>query len=231
MVVHLGAVGAEQADDLERRRLAQVVDVGLVGDAEHQHLGAVQALAARVERAVELLDAEVRHVLVDLAGQLDELRPEVELARLPAQVERVDGDAVAAEAGAGLELHEAEGLGRGRVDDLPDVDLHAVAEHRQLVHQRDVDAAEDVLEQLGHLRDLGRADRHDVVERGPVDLQRPRRAGRREAADDLGRALGGVVGAPGVHALGREGEVEVDAGGQARAGLEDGRQLVAVVPG
>src|SRR5450756_2050968 len=99
---------------------------------------------------MELLDAEIRHVLVDLAGELDELRPEVELARLPAEVEGVDGDAVAAKAGAGLELHEAERLGGGRIDDFPHVDLHAVAEHGQLVHEGDVHAAEDVLEELAH---------------------------------------------------------------------------------
>ena len=44
--------------------------------------------------------AEVRHVLVDLAGELDELGVEVVLARLPREVERVDRDAVPAEARA-----------------------------------------------------------------------------------------------------------------------------------
>jgi len=66
-----------------------------------------------------------------------------------------------------------------------------------------------------------------VVERGAVDLERPRGAGGGEAADDLGRGLGGVVGAPRVDALGREREVKVDAGDQTGAGFEDGRQLVA----
>ena len=67
--------------------------------------------------------------------------------------------------GPGLEAHEAERLGRGGVDDLPDVDPHPVGEHRQLVDERDVDRAEDVLQQLGELGDLGRGDRHDAGRR------------------------------------------------------------------
>src|SRR3712207_9584109 len=38
------------------------------------------------------------------------------------------GDAVPAEAGARVEGHEAEGLGARRLDDLPHVQVHAVAE-------------------------------------------------------------------------------------------------------
>ena len=64
--------------------------------------------------------------------------------------------------GPGLEGHEAERLRRGRVDDLPDVDVHPVAELRELVDERDVHRAEDVLEQLRQLGRLGRRDRCTV---------------------------------------------------------------------
>ena len=115
-----GAGGAEQLDQLHRRRLAPVVDVRLVGDAR----GPAPSIRDRLARAVvERLDdaraAVVRHVLVDLAGELDEPRREVELARLPREVERVDRDAVAAEARAGIERHEAERLRRRGVDRPP----------------------------------------------------------------------------------------------------------------
>ena len=90
--------------------------------------------------------------------------------------------------GPGLEAHEAERLGRGGVDDLPDVDAHAVGEHRELVDERDVDRAEDVLQQLRQLGHLGRGDRH---ERRRRRARRPSSArsvhARREAADDLRR--------------------------------------------
>ena len=98
-----------------------------------------------------------------MPGQLDELGGHVELARAPAQIEGVDGQAVAAHAGAGLEAHEAVGLGRGGVDDLPDVDAHAVGQHRELVDERDVDRAEDVLEQLRQLGRLGARHAHDLI--------------------------------------------------------------------
>jgi hypothetical protein len=50
--------------------------------------------------------------------------------------------------------------GGRRVDHLPHVQAHPVAQHRQLVDQRDIDAAEDVLEQLHQLGGIGRGDGH-----------------------------------------------------------------------
>src|SRR5829696_1505309 len=83
------ALVGEQADDLERRRLAQVGDPALVGDAEDADPRSADRLAVLVERARDLLDAEVRHPRVNLARELDELGPDVELARAPGQVERI----------------------------------------------------------------------------------------------------------------------------------------------
>ena len=80
--------------------------------------------------------------------------------------------------GAGLERLEAERLRRGGLDDLPDVDPHPVAELRELVDERDVDRAVDVLEQLRQLGRLGRRDLVDGVDRRAVDARRPRRCRR-----------------------------------------------------
>ena len=88
---------------------------------------------------------------VDLARQLDEARVLTVLARLPRQIKRVDRDAVPAQSWAGVERHETERLGLGRFDDFPDVDAHRGINHLQLVHQRDVDAPENVFQQLGGL--------------------------------------------------------------------------------
>ena len=118
--------------------------------------------------------------------------------------------------GPGLEAHEPVGLGGRRVDDLPDVDAHAVGEHRQLVDQRDVDRAEDVLEQLRQLRRLGAGDAHDLVADEPVELRGALGAGLGQAADHLRRVAQREVGAARIDALGREGEVEVAPGRQAR---------------
>ena len=137
-----------------------VADAGLVADAEDA--GSFEPLtgfSASLRARCDPLGAEVGLGLVDLAGQLDELGVEVVLAGLEGEVEGVDRQAVAAHARARVEAHEAEGLGRGGVDHLPDVDLEPVAELGQLVDQGDVDRAEDVLQQLRQLRRLGGGER------------------------------------------------------------------------
>src|SRR5487761_2151754 len=43
-----------------------------------------------------------------------------------------------AEAGTWIERHKAEGLGGGRVDHFPNVDVHAIAHQRHFIHQAGV---------------------------------------------------------------------------------------------
>src|SRR5439155_8542523 len=164
------------------------------------------------------------------AGELDELRVEAELAGLPAEVEGIDRDAVAAEARAWAEAHVAEGLGRGRVDDLPDVDSHAVAEDRELVDERDVDRAEDVLEQLRQLGRLGAGELVHRVDCTPVELGRPARAFRRDPAEHLRRRLRRPVLAARIDTLRRHGEEEALARAQPASLLEDRLQHLARRP-
>lgn len=148
------------------------------------------------------------------------------LPRLPGQIERVQRDAVAAPAGAGVEAHEAERLRLGGVEHLPDVDAHPVVDHLELVDQGDVHGAEDVLGELGRLGrprrgHAHRAGDHEVVERlGQV----PRR--RVDAADHFGRGGGGVVLAPRILALGGKGEEVVAPALEARFVQDPLHQLV-----
>ncbi len=112
----------------------------------------------------------------------------------------------------GPERLEPERLRRCGVDDLPDVDAHAVAELGELVDERDVDGAVGVLEQLRHLGGCGRRDLAHLG-RPHERLEHERRtpsAFWREPADDLRRRRHGPLCVAGVDALGREGEVEVD---------------------
>src|SRR4029078_9393698 len=98
-------------------RLPDIVDVALVCDAEDEDLRFGERLAgAVVQRLREHRAAEVRDVAVDLAGELDEAGVEVELARLPREVVRIERDAVAAEPWPRLERHEPERLGCRGVD-------------------------------------------------------------------------------------------------------------------
>src|SRR5438309_2461158 len=103
-----------------------------------------------------------RHREVDVTGELDEAIDEVELASPPREVIRIDGDAVATDARPGREAHEPERLRRGRVDDLPDVETHPLAEQGELVDERDVDVPEDVFEELRHLGGVRRGDLDDA---------------------------------------------------------------------
>lgn len=74
VVRDLGAEVQEQVDDLEGGALARVVDVALVGDAEHQDPAPLHGAAAVVQSRLELPHHVVGHAQVHVAGQLDELR-------------------------------------------------------------------------------------------------------------------------------------------------------------
>ena len=81
-----------------------------------------------------------------MTGQLDEPALEAVLARLPAQIKRIDRDAMTAQTGSRIKRHEAERLGLRRVDDFPHIDAEVVAHQRQLVDEPNVDGPKGVLE-------------------------------------------------------------------------------------
>jgi hypothetical protein len=139
----------------------------------------------------------------------------------------VDGNAVAAEARPRAEAHEAERLCRRGVHDLPDVDSHSVAQDGKLVDERDVDRAEDVLEQLGELGGLGARDLVHRVDRAPVKLGGPARALRSDAAQHFRRGLRRPVLAPRIDPFRRHGQKEAFADPQAAPFLEDRLQQLA----
>jgi hypothetical protein len=79
VVADLRAQVFQQRDDLQRGRLAHIPDAGLVADAHDRDPRAFDRHPPVVERALGLGHAVVWHLLVDLAGQLDELGRHVEL--------------------------------------------------------------------------------------------------------------------------------------------------------
>ena len=149
-----------------------------------------------------LVEDKVGHGGVDLAGQLDEAGVEVELLGFPGEIEGVDGNAVAAKAGAGIEGLEAEGLGFGGVDDFVDVDVHLHAELLELVDERDVDAAIDVFEELGHLGYGGRTDGDDAAEDAAVHGGSQLGGDRAASANYFGDVVAGYGVVAWVFALG-----------------------------
>ena len=76
---------------------------------------------------------------------------------------------MSAEAWAWIKGMKAEGLRGGGIDDLPDVEIHAQAQHLEFVDQRDVDAAVNIFEQFRHFRGCGRRNEDGATEDRTVE--------------------------------------------------------------
>src|SRR5215472_13924002 len=96
--------------------------------------GSLYGPAAIVKGILHLLHHEMRHVTVNVAGELDEAGFNAGLPCLPGKIEGINWDAVPTQAGPRIKRHISEGLGCRSVNHFPDVDSHAVTHYRQLVH-------------------------------------------------------------------------------------------------
>ena len=190
--IHLGTPLHEEFVDLQGRALPNIVDVFLIGHAQDQNLAPVDDLPLALQGRVSPGDDEVGLVGVHLSGQLDEVGAEIVLLGLPGEVEGVDGNAVSAQSGAGVEGLEAERLCLGRLDHFDDVDVHPQTEHLQFVHQGDVHGPVGVLQNLRHLRRPGVAD-GDGLDDSLVETLDHLKAIRSHPAHDLGDLPGGEL--------------------------------------
>ena len=208
-----------------RRALSPVTGARLVREPQQQHPAAVQRFAMLVQQRGDAVEHVLGHAVVDVVGQLHEAEGPAEvLLYPPRQVRRVHRQAVAADARTRCETHETERLGGCGIDHPPHVDTELASEHRHLVHERDVDVAERVLEQLRHLGLGGRTDRHGAIHQRRVELvDRSQRRGV-DARHHLRRVHERVGDVARVDALGRIPEVEVDPRLQVGRGLEDRAQ-------
>src|SRR5262249_16425129 len=109
-------------------------------------------------------DDVVRHGNVNLAGEFDEACAEIEFLRLPGKIKRIDGNAVSAKSGPGIERLEPERLRGSRINNFPDIQVHAEAEHLQFVDECDVDAAVNVFQELSHFGRCRRRNANHAVE-------------------------------------------------------------------
>src|SRR3984957_11536681 len=199
----------EQLHDFQRWRFAKVIDVLLVGHAKNQQLRPLETLLVLVESSSDRVHDVIGHRRVHFAGQLNKTRGEVELARLPRKIIRIDRNAVPPEARTGVERHEPKWLCGGGIDPLPNIYSHAQTEHLQFVDQRNVDATEDVLEQLGHFRGSRGANGHDAGYNLRVDRLRGAPARWIHAADDFWNLRQPKLFVAGIFALGRERKKEI----------------------
>src|SRR4051812_46373797 len=110
VVIDVRAALTELFNDSERRRLAQVIDVLLVGQAEHENAGTIESFLVLVQCGDDRLDDELGHGFVYLPGQLDEASMKIPLLRFPTQVKGINGNAMATQSRPWIERLETEGL-------------------------------------------------------------------------------------------------------------------------
>ena len=144
--------------ELDGRGLAQIVNIRLVGQAEH-----ADRIRDLLHLGNDLAGNKDRLVLVALAGSEDDLGLRRELL---VDEPRVDRDAVTADADARGQDIDAR-MAVGELDELEYVDAHLVADDGQLVRVSDVDVAEGILGQLAHLGGQVVGLVYDALCRGP----------------------------------------------------------------
>src|SRR6267142_1323208 len=208
-VFDIGPRFTQQLDDLIRWRLAIVVDVRFVRETEDTDPRALQSLALLVERKHGLVHHVLRHTGVDFSRKLDEPRPRPVLCCLPREVERVERDAVSAEPWAGVERHEPEWLRLRRFDHFPHVDVHAVEDRLELVHQRNVHGSEHVLEKLARFGNARARDWNHALQRAAVECCSRLRGRLIHAADYLRYGPRGEPFITGIFPLRRKGQEKV----------------------
>ena len=187
-------------------------------------VGAVDRLARLVERPRDARDRVVGHVRVDPPGQLHELGVQVERLGAPREVERVDRDAVAAQARARPEGHEPEGLGRGRARSSPRCRCPSGRPRIAISLTSAMFTARNVFSTILDISALsGDETTWTVSQTWRVQLRGAAGALGGHAAHDLGRVADArTCGLPGIDALGRERQEHVLADASAGA-LQDGR--------
>ena len=78
----------------------------------------------------------LRHTGVDLAGHLYETGAEVVLPRLTSEIEGINRNTMAAQAGSGVEGREAEGFGGRGLNHLPYIYIHSFEQKFEFIDQR-----------------------------------------------------------------------------------------------
>src|SRR5215471_16461508 len=98
-----------------------------------------------VESFADFFDDMVRHRRIDLAGQMNKACREVVFFGFPRKIKGINRYAVSAKPRSRIEGRVSERFGAGRVNDFPDVDVHALTQQFELVDEGNVYRAVDVL--------------------------------------------------------------------------------------
>ncbi len=211
----------ELAHEIGHLGVARVGAILLEGEPHHQDPGVVHFDLGAQHRLDDVASDEARHAVIDAAAGQDHLGMEADRLRLVGQVVRIDADAVAADEArpVGMEIP----FGGGGRQDLACVEAEILEQHGELVDQRDIHIALDVLD---HLRGFRDADRAHLVGAGrhhaPIDaIDEVGRLGRGAGGhlDDAGQP---VLEVAGIDALGRIAGEEIAVVGEAGGALQNG---------
>ena len=160
-----GEVALLDVEHLEGGALADVVDILLVGEAVETY-AAVVGDAVLLHNLMDALEDEDGLVVVGLHRLVDDLG---QLGIVAHEEPGVDRDAVAADAGAGLEdIHT--GVHVADADNLVDIHIVVAADAAELVGEGDIHGAEGVLHHLGHLSSADVGDDNLALTEGGVVL-------------------------------------------------------------
>src|SRR6058998_859033 len=110
-----------------------------------------------------------------------------------------------------MKSHEPKRFRLGGFDYFPDINSHGVVYHFQLIHQRDVYTAKDILEKLGGLGGPTATDRNDPFDSAAVNRNRLFTASRREATHNFRDQANFTIRVARVLSLRGEREMKVNA--------------------
>src|SRR5262245_54751167 len=127
----------------------------------------------------------MRHLRVDLTGQLDELGVHANSTSSPRQVKRVNRNAVSAQSRAGKERLVTERFGSCCLNDFPDIDVHRLEHDFQFVDQGDIDRSIGVFKDLARLSNARVADGYDLLDHVGIEVNREIAASFIDAANDF----------------------------------------------
>ena len=155
---------AKRADEIGHLGVARIGHVLLEGKTHHQHAGAIDALLALEHGPDDVVGNVGGHAIVDAAAGEDHLRMETDRFRFMGHIVGIDADTVTAdETGTvGLEIP----LGARRFEDLPRIEPEFLEQHGELIDQRNIDVALDVLDHFGG---FGHPDRAHAMRPGRND--------------------------------------------------------------
>src|SRR6266852_6126729 len=205
---HLDAIAFQLVGHIDDVRVAQVGNVFLEGQPEHDDLRAFHGIAVADHVLDGLFGNELSHIVVDAPPGEDHLRVVAEHLRLVGEVIGVDADAVASDQ-AGAEREKVP-FGSGRLENLEGIDAYAIEDDRQFVNQCDIQVSLSVLDDLGRFGDLDARDGvHAGLDYGAIEIDDLVERFGCIARDDLYDGLEPVFLVAGVDALGRVADIEI----------------------